>query len=460
MTPPAQRGGPGGDAPAPGGSAPAWRGPDAPALADLRNCIHCGFCLPACPTYLATGQELESPRGRLHLIRAVVEGRAEPTAALLGHLDLCLQCRACETACPSGVPYGRIMEDARASVMGEPAGESGAPPPRRPVAWRLRALVLRHVVARPRALRALAALGRLYGRSGLQRLLRGPLARALPAGLRWREGQLPDRWPPPFRASGRLTAAAGAGRRVALLTGCIHGELFPETHEATVRVLDRLGVEVVAPPEQRCCGALHAHAGDAGAARALARANIAAFEEAGVEGVVVNAAGCGAAMKEYGRLLRHDPAWAARAERFASGVRDVLEFVAAEPFAERGLGRVEQSVTLQEACHLAHAQRVREAPRAILRAIPGVRLVEMATPDRCCGSAGIYSAVQPEMSARVLGTKMEDVASTGAAVVATANPGCTLQLRAGIRRHGIDADARHVIELLDESYRAGSPRRP
>ena len=444
----------------PAGAAGAWAGPDAPSLADLRNCIHCGFCLPACPTYLATGQELESPRGRLHLIRAVVEGRAEPTSALLGHLDLCLQCRACETACPSGVPYGRIMEDARASVMGQPAGDSPGRPPRRPAAWRLRALLLRQVVARPRALRALSALGRIYGRSGLQRLLRGPLARALPASLSRREGQLPDRWPSPFRASGRLAGPEGAGRRVALLTGCIHGEIFPETHRATVRVLDRLGIEVVAPPAQRCCGALHAHAGDAEAARALARANIAAFEEAGVESVVVNAAGCGASMKEYGRLLRHDAAWAERAERFAAGVRDVLEFVAAEPFREPGLGPVERSVTLQEACHLAHAQRIREAPRAILRAIPGLRLVEMAAPDRCCGSAGLYSAVQPEMSARVLEAKMGDVASTGASVVATANPGCTLQLRAGSRRHGVDADALHVIELLEESYRAGSARRP
>ncbi|MCY4639016.1 MAG: heterodisulfide reductase-related iron-sulfur binding cluster [Chloroflexi bacterium] len=437
---------------------PAWAGADAPSLEDLRNCIHCGFCLPACPTYAATGQELESPRGRLHLIRAVVEGRAQPTAALLGHLDLCLQCRACETACPSGVPYGRIMEDARASVLAAPA--EGSRPPRRPLAWRLRALVLREVVSRPRALRFLTSLVRLYGRSGLQRLVRGPLARALPARLRWREGQLPDRWPAPFRASGRLTRPAEPGGRAALLTGCIHGELFPETHEATVRVLARLGVELVAPAAQRCCGALHAHAGDAEQARSLARANIAAFEEAGVEEIVVNAAGCGAAMKEYGRLLRHDPAWAERAERFAGRVRDVLEFVAARPFAEAGLGRVERSVTLQEACHLAHGQRIHEAPRTILRAIPGMQLVEMATPDRCCGSAGIYSAVQPEMSARVLETKMGDIAGTGASVVATANPGCTLQLRAGIRRRGLEAEARHVIEILDEAYRAGAPRRP
>jgi glycolate oxidase iron-sulfur subunit len=304
-------------------------------------------------------------------------------------------------------------------------------------------------------LRAVTALGRLYTRSGLQRLVRGRLADVLPAAQRRREAQLPASWSPPFRATGTLVRPPRATRRVALLTGCIHGELFPETHAATVRVLARLGVEVVAPPAQGCCGALHAHSGDAEAARELARRNIAAFEGAGVEAVIVNAAGCGAAMKEYGRLLRHDAAWADRAEGFAATVRDVLEFVAGEPFAAAGLGRVERTVTLQDACHLAHAQRIREAPRAILGAIPGLRLVEMETPDRCCGSAGIYSGAQPAMSALVLDAKMGDVAATGASLVVTANPGCTLQLRAGVRDRALNAEVRHVIELLDEAYRAG-----
>ena len=387
----------------------AWTGPDAPTLADLRNCIHCGFCLPACPTYLATGQELESPRGRLHLIRAVVEGRAQPTPTLLGHLDLCLQCRACETACPSGVPYGRIMEDARSSVMTAPftnqkgdSDETGRSRTIRPFGWWARSLVLRHVIARPRVLRVITALGRIYTRSGIQRTVRWQIGKALPYKLRRREAQLPDSWAPPFRSSGVLAQAPGATRRVALLTGCIHGELFPETHAATVSVIARLGLEIVAPPTQGCCGALHSHAGDIEAARSLARHNIAAFENADVEAVIVNAAGCGAAMKEYGRLLRHDPTWADRAERFAAGVRDVLEFVANEPFAEAGLGHIERTVTLQDACHLAHAQHIREAPRTILGAIPGLHLTEMNTPDRCCGSAGIYSTVQTEMSARVL----------------------------------------------------------
>jgi glycolate oxidase iron-sulfur subunit len=426
--------------------ASGFRVPDAPALEDLQNCIHCGFCLPACPTYLATGQELESPRGRLHLIRGVLDGLVEPSERLLSHLDLCLQCRACETACPSSVPYGRIMEDARASIMADRAT--------RPRRWSMRALLLRQVLARPRVLRAAFALGRLYTRSGLQRLVRGRRGGLLPAWLAALEARAPVLDRAPFRRSGRLAGQRRPGPRVALLTGCVHGELYPQTHEATLRVLARLGCEVVAPLRQACCGALHAHAGDAETARKLARRNIEAFEQANVEAVIVNAAGCGAAMKEYGRLLRHDAQWAERAERFASGVRDVLEYVAAQDFA-RGLGPVEADVTLQDACHLAHAQGIRDAPRAILGAIPGLRLREQRTPDRCCGSAGLYAVVQPAMSRAVLDAKLEDVAATGAAIVATSNLGCTMQLETGLREAGRPVDVQHVIELLDRSYAAG-----
>ncbi len=427
-----------------------FRGPDAPALSDLQNCIHCGFCLPACPTYIATGHELESPRGRLHLIRGVVEGKVDPTPRLLSHLDLCLQCRACETACPSSVPYGRIMEDARASVMADPST--------RPRAWAMRARVLRHVVARPRVLRAALSIGRLYTRSGLQRLLRGPLRRLLPRPLADLEAQAPTLDRTPFRRSGELVSRRGAGPRVALLTGCVHGELYPQTHEATLRVLAWLGCEVVAPPEQACCGALHAHAGDAEAARSLARRNIAAFEDAEVDAVIVNAAGCGAAMKEYGRLLRNDDRWAERAEHFESTVQDVLEFVASQHF-ERGLGHVDAEVTLQDACHLAHAQGIRDAPRAILAAIPGVRLHEQATPDRCCGAAGLYATVQADMSREVLDAKLADIAGTGASTVVTSNPGCTMQIETGLRRARRSGEVLHLIELLDRSYAAGAAER-
>ena len=425
-------------------------GPDIPSRDDLNNCIHCGFCLPTCPTYVETGMELESPRGRLHLISAVYEGRIEATDLTLAHLDRCLQCRACETACPSAVPYGRIVEDARASIMANPASKQ-------PLSWRLRALALRHVLARPKVLRFVLDLGRLYSRSGLQSLARGPLRRLLPAKIARLESSIPRLTETPFRETGTLAQPPAATARVALLLGCMHGEMYPRMHEATVRVLAHAGCEVVAPPTQVCCGALHSHAGDAETARALARRNIAAFEAAGVEAVIVNAAGCGAAMKEYDRLLRNDPHWSERAERFSSTVKDVLEFVSQRDFAH-DLGPVEETVTLQEACHLAHAQKIREAPRTILRAIPGLTLKEMKTPDRCCGSAGIYSFVQPDLSAQVLASKMEDVQRTGADVICTANPGCTLQLQAGVVRTGMHAEVRHVIEVLDEAISAGAAR--
>lgn len=429
----------------------AFAGPDIPSRDDLNNCIHCGFCLPACPTYIATGQELESPRGRLHLISALLDGRIEATDRTFGHLDLCLQCRACETACPSAVPYGRIMEDARASLLASPKAV--------PRAWKWRARLLRDVLARPGRLRVALGVGRFYSRSGLQRLARGPLGRLLPQPLRRLEAATPVLRDAPFRESGTLAAAPGPeapAARLALLLGCIHGELYPRMHAATVRVLAHTGAEVIAPPQQVCCGALHAHAGDAATARALARRNIAAFESAEVDAVIVNAAGCGAAMKEYGRLLRHDPAWANRAETFSSKVRDVLEYVAATDFAH-DLGAVERTVTVQDACHLAHAQGIREAPRAILEAIPGVELREQLTPDRCCGSAGLYALAQREMSSTVLAAKMADIDATGADEVCTSNPGCTLQIETGVRQSARpDRLVRHTIELLAESIEAGA----
>ncbi|MGE0227198.1 MAG: (Fe-S)-binding protein [Dehalococcoidia bacterium] len=426
-------------------------GEDRPALSDLQNCIHCGFCLPVCPTYVATGQELESPRGRLHLIRSVLEGRADTSGALLAHLDLCLQCRACETACPSSVPYGRIMEDARASTMARGVA-------RRPLSWTLRAAFLRHVVARPQVIRALFALGRAYTRSGLQRQIRGPWRDAVPPSLRAIEARAPVLDQSRYGRTGTLARPEQPRTRVALLLGCVQGDLYPNVHEATVRVLKRLGCEVIAPAGQACCGALHTHAGDASAARALARRNIEAFEAAGVDAIIVNAAGCGAAMKEYGRLLRHDDAWRQRAERLAASVRDVIEFVALQPLGG-GLGDLDIDVTVQDACHLAHAQGIREAPRAILRAIPGLRLHEMRTPDRCCGGAGLYTLVQREMSQQVLDAKLEDIAGTEATVIVTSNPGCTLQIEGGLVASGRPAVVRHVIELLDDAYRAGDVSR-
>jgi glycolate oxidase iron-sulfur subunit len=407
---------------------------------DLARCVHCGFCLQACPTYVELGMETDSPRGRIALIEALASGRATATAPLLSHLDLCLQCRACETACPSGVPYGRIMETARAEIV-----EHGAP-----LTWRVRAASLRQVVARPGQLRLLMAALGLYQRSPLRRLLRtSRLLRVLPGRLDDAERSLPE---PAARPFSMPPQPAGLTRTVAMLTGCVMPHLYPRTHVATVRVLNRLGYRVVAPAAQACCGALSSHAGDRRFARELARRNINAFLGDGVEAIIVNSAGCGAAMKEYGDLLADDDRYAGRARDFSAMTRDVLEFVAGHDLGS--LGEVHGVTTYQDSCHLAHAQRVAAAPRQLLRAIPGLQYREMTAADRCCGSAGMYSFVQRAMSSRLLETKMEDVERTGASTIATANPGCMSQLEAGLRLRGINGRVVHVIELIDEAMQA------
>ena len=408
---------------------------------DISRCVHCGFCLQACPTYLQLGMETDSPRGRIALIDALASGRAEPTSALLGHLDLCLQCRACETACPSGVPFGRVMESARSEVM------AGA---RAPVSWKLRAAAMRQVLPHRRRLAALTGALRLYGRSPVQRVLAGSkLLRRVAPSLARLEQSVPA---VPAHAFRPPPQRPGLTRSVAMLTGCVMPHLYPRTHEATVRVLNRLGFRVVFPEGETCCGALSVHGGDRRFARTLARRNVDAFLAADVEAVVVNSAGCGSTMKEYGDRLADDPSYAERATRLASMTLDVLEFVASQELPP--LGHVRRSVTYQDSCHLVHAQKVARAPRDILMAIPGLEIREMAAPDRCCGSAGIYSLVQRDMSARVLDDKIRDVAATGATTIATANPGCMMQLETGARVHGYDACVAHVIELLDEAMTA------
>ncbi len=408
----------------------------------MSQCVHCGFCLQECPTYLQLGSEADSPRGRIHLIRALTDERVEPTGPLVKHLDLCLQCRACETACPSSVPFGRIMEDGRAMLV-----QQG----RLPLAWKLRVALLRQLFPHQRRLRLLFGLLRLYQRSGLQRIVRATgILRLL--RLAEAEAMLPD--VPSKRFV--LTPSGSAGtRRVALLMGCVMPILYARTHEATVRVLERNGCSVIDTPAQVCCGALNLHAGDRRTARELARKNIDAFLAADVDAIVVNSAGCGSSMKEYAELLKEDPAYAQKAQRFVSFVRDVTEYLAELPFvAPRG--PLPCRVTYQDSCHLVHAQKVRNAPRELLRSISGLLLVEMDTPDRCCGSAGVYSFAQRDMSLRVLDDKMADVASTHTEVIATGNPGCMMQLEAGLRRAKLSGRVVHVIELLDEAYRAES----
>ena len=438
----------------------AFRTLDGPSDAELSLCVHCGFCLSYCPTYLELGQEPDSPRGRLQLMKALAEERVQPTPRVLQHFDRCLQCRACETACPSLVPYGRLMEATRADLFQQGTMLTG----RRRRLWRL---VMRGVFPHPRRLRALGTVLWLVQRSGLQGLARrtGLLARIAPPLARL-DALAPELRRPFFRPSDVLRyGTRGAPRATAaMLTGCVMPLSHPETHHATARTLARNGVRVTAPAGQVCCGALHAHGGDVETARALARRNIDAFSiddssggDEAPDAIIVNAAGCGSHMKEYGHLLRDDPDYAARADDFAARVRDVSEYLAAIGF-EAPAGALHRSVTYQDSCHLVHAQRVKDAPRALLRSIPGLDLREMRTPDRCCGSAGLYSILQGKLSGAILRDKMADVAQTEADQVCSANPGCLLQLDAGLRLYvasdGAPMRSAHVIDLLDESYRA------
>ena len=418
-----------------------WPRPDeAPSMEDLSKCVHCGLCVNACPTYAITGLEVESPRGRINLAKSVAEERIPLTATVQSHWELCLQCRACEAVCSSGVPYGRIMEGARAQL------DAAAPEGRR--ARQFRRLLLRNVIARPRVLafamrpaRTLAgsSLRGFAYRTGLTRLL-GPLGAA--------ERQLPERIGKPFRPGDALATPAVADREAVLFTGCVMGELFGDVHRATGRVLARAGVRAEATAGQGCCGALHAHDGDIDFARKLARTNIDALEHTGDAPIVVNSAGCWAAMKEYGQLLSRDPDYRDRAATFGARVVDFTEYVAS--LGVDVPASFEGSVTYQDPCHLAHAQRIREQPRELLRAT-GCELVETPGGDMCCGAAGIYSLVQPEMSASLRARKAAQFRDANPDVVVTANPGCQMQYEAAVREAGIHSRVLHIAQLLDEA---------
>ncbi len=412
---------------------------------ELDQCVHCGLCLEHCPTYRITRLEPESPRGRIHLVRAAAEGRIEPTERFGDHIYLCLMCRACETACPSGVQFGRIAEAAR-EVLG---------PPGSPLARAAARFAFTRVLPSPGRVRFVAKVMRFYQRSGIQRMLR----RLLPPRFREMDSMLPpvpDRF---FVPTATVLPALGERRaRVAVLSGCVMSVLFSDVSEATVRVLRRNGCEVMLPPTQVCCGALNVHNGETAMAKVMARRNIDAFLAANVDAVIVNAAGCGAVMKEYDHLLRDDPVYAGKAQRFCGMVKDASEFLA-ELGLTGPLGRLDMVVTYQDPCHLAHGQRVRTQPRALLSAIPGLRLVEMTGADRCCGSAGIYNLTHPAMSQEVLAEKMGSIAQTGAAAVIAPNPGCMLQLRYGGQRYGPPVLVFHLMDLLDRAYATaeGSP---
>jgi glycolate oxidase iron-sulfur subunit len=408
---------------------------DAPQQADLDKCVHCGLCLNACPTYRELHVEMDSPRGRIYQM-VQVAGGAPITESYVEHIDLCLACRACETACPSGVKYGRLVEAARADIEARV---------RRPLMSRiLRSLVFEHVLP-SRLITRIAALG-----------LRA--MQALRVRLPGRLGELTALAPKverPFfyRNIGRVFPAEGERKhRVAFLSGCIANVCFARLNEATVRVLQANGCEVTVPGNQTCCGALHVHAGLREPARRLARQNIDAVLDAKVDAIITNAGGCGSTLKEYDELLEGDPEYSERARQFVARMKDVNEFLASIELNPR-MREVRAKVTYQDSCHLAHGQRVRSAPRELLRRVPGLELKEMAMSDSCCGSAGIYNVVHTDMSMALLEKKMAAINATGAERIVTANPGCMLQLRAGVERWGRGQRVSHVIEILDEAYR-------
>ena len=399
----------------------------------LERCIHCGLCLEACPTYQITRLETESPRGRLHLMGAIADGRidARSSNATLLHLDRCLACRACEAVCPSGVPYGRLIEETRTGI----AQERGIPPLGQLLLWS---------VSRPWVLRAMAGLLRISERTGLRQLAR----RFLSPRLRRLEGLAP----PAGRSSYRRVAVESPRASVALLLGCVMRASYGDVHTATARVLAHLGVEVIDTPGQTCCGALHAHAGDKAEAVRLAKLNIAAFERADV--ILVNAAGCGAHLKSYAHLLEDRPNWADRAAALASRVRDVSQYLQTI-VGDETFGDLPMRVTYQDPCHLAHAQGIRAEPRALLSKVRGLELVEMAGADVCCGSAGYYNLAQPEYADRLLEPKIDAILATRPDAVVTGNPGCMLQLAAGLRSRGrADIGVLHVVEVLDHALSA------
>lgn len=407
---------------------------------NMNLCVRCGLCHSVCPTYQQSFIEPEGPRGRIAIARALVEGHLDLTPDLLTHWDNCILCDACSAICPSGIHMEAIGQAVRAATI-EAKGESKSLPLRMALG----------LVSSPGLLRTAMGIARLYQRSGLQKLVRG-LGLLKLLGLEGVEAMLPPRGGRPLVARGQVWKAEGERRAtVALLAGCVMSAAFGETDRATARVLAANGCEVRLPARQGCCGALHAHRGQRAGAQALARRNVEAFEKDPVDAIIVNAAGCGASMKQYGEILADDPAYAERAHAFSAKVKDFSEFLAG--LGPRKPARAsDMTVTYQEPCHLASAQRIREAPRKLLKAIPGLELREMAEPALCCGSGALYNLTQGESSSGLRARKLRNAAATGAEVIVTANPGCLMQLTQGLQ----DSPMRivHIADLLDQAYRA------
>ncbi len=423
------------------GPAGAFDLEDPPSMDGLRACVHCGICLPQCPTYRVLGEEMDSPRGRIYLMRAAAEGRAELTPVLARHLDLCLGCRACETACPSGVPFGRLLEATRGQL--ERRGVRAPDSDRATLGWLLEWLPY------PNRVGPMLHALRFYQWSGLQSVVRslgllGP----------WRKLESMEALLPPLPASDsglpRLIPATGKRRgRAGLLVGCVQRFFYPEVNRDTARLCSAAGYDVVVPPEQECCGALHLHAGRLGDFRRMARRFMAAFDR-DLDVIVANAAGCGSALREYGHWLD-----GGEAEAFSKKVKDVSEVLVE---SDLPLHELVETVTYHDACHLAHGQRIKAEPRELLKRVPGLVLVDLPDGELCCGSAGVYNLLEPGIAAELGRRKAERIKETGARIVATGNPGCLMQIARHCRAQGLQVEVTHPVSLLARAL-AGGPSR-
>jgi glycolate oxidase iron-sulfur subunit len=416
-----------------------------PEKEHIDDCVHCGFCLPACPTYVLWGEEMDSPRGRIYMIKKASEGAAPLDAQFRRHMDNCLGCMACMTACPSGVEYNKLIEPTRAQI------ERNLP---RSLCDRLFRGLIFATFPHPRRLRLLAAPLRVYQKSGLRGLVRGSgVLKILPKRLRAMEALLPEVPPRRSHPLQLIPKPEKIRRRVGMLTGCVQQVFFPHVNAATARVLAAEGCEVIIPPDQPCCGALMVHSGLETRASEMARKIIAASESTQVDTIVINSAGCGSTMKEYGYLLRDDPHWADRAAAFSAKCRDVAEILCElEPQAKRN--PLKMRVAYHDACHLQHAQGVQTQPRRLLAGIPELQVAEILESSLCCGSAGVYNLLEPDAANELGARKVDNLLTTHADAVLSANPGCLLQLMNGLRRRGMqEMPAFHLVELLDASIR-------
>ena len=429
---------------------------DAPPVEVINACVHCGLCLSSCPTYVTTGNEASSPRGRIYLIKMVTEGNLDVEDEVFTYqMSECLNCRACEAVCPSGVKYGQLVEAARDQIQ---QVEGPAQPPQvKAVRGATFGLLFRNM----RLFRAFSWAMRFYQRSGVQTVARRS---GILKFLRLDETErlLPRMDDKFFVPRGTTLPATNgpAARTVGIFAGCIQSTAFADVQRATARVLAANGNDVCAYTGQGCCGALHAHAGDLDGARDLAKVNIDAFERSGAEALIVNAAGCGAQLKDYAHLLAHDPEYAERAATFAAKVNDATEWLAKHPLNTADMGAVDATVTYQEPCHLCHAQRITKQPRALINAIPGVTLIEMKESSLCCGSAGIYNITQPEMASTLGERKVANAVATGAEIVISANPGCMIQIGGILRQQHEAREVAHIMSLLDRAYAAGAGQEP